>query len=50
MAWHEISGDVQLINNETELYRAVSAERLRNVSAEALKRENGVVLYYKSRK
>jgi hypothetical protein len=50
MAWHELSGDVELINRETELYRAVTAERLRDVSAEALRRGNGVVLYYKKRR
>jgi predicted Zn-dependent peptidase len=50
MAWHELSGDVELINRETELYRAVTAERLRDVSAEALRRGIGVVLYYKKRR
>jgi predicted Zn-dependent peptidase len=49
MAWHELSGDVQLINREAEIYRSISAERLRDVSAAALRPENGVVLHYKSK-
>jgi predicted Zn-dependent peptidase len=49
MAWHELTGDVEMINRETELYRAISAQHLRDVAANALRPQNGVVLYYKKK-
>ena len=49
LAWFELLGRAEDLNAEVARYRHITAERLREVAASAFRRENGVVLYYKSK-
>ena len=49
LAWFELLGRAEDMEKEVERYRSVTAEQLRTVAQSAFRRENGVVLYYKSR-
>ncbi|WP_455591990.1 M16 family metallopeptidase [Bacteroides sp.] len=48
LAWFELNGQVEDMEQEVERYRAVTAEQLRTVAQQAFGRESGVVLHYKS--
>lgn len=50
LAWFELTGQAEDIDLEVERYRAVTAEQLQAVAQQALREENGVVLYYKKLK
>ncbi len=50
LAWFELTGCAEDINLEVPNYRAVSVERLHEVSHRAFRRENGVVLQYRRQK
>ena len=47
LAWFELTGQAEDINREVPHYRAVTVGRLREVSHQALRRENSVVLHYR---
>ena len=47
LAWFELTGQAEDINLEVPRYRAVTVGRLREVSRQALRRENSVVLHYR---
>ena len=47
LAWFELTGCAEDINLEVPNYRAVSVERLHEVSRRAFQRENGTVLQYR---
>ena len=47
LAWFELTGQAEDINLEVPRYRAVTVGRLREVSYQALRRENSVVLHYR---
>ncbi len=47
LAWFELTGQADDINREVDNYRAVTADRLRQVADRAFRRENGVVLHYR---
>lgn len=47
LAWFELTGCAEDINLEVPNYRAVSVERLHEVSHRAFRRENGTVLQYR---
>lgn len=49
LAWYELLGRAEDMEKEVERYRAVTAEQLQEVAQKAFKKENGVVLYYKSK-
>ncbi len=49
MAWHELCGGAELVNTEVDMYRDISAERLREVACRSLRPENGVVLHYRKK-
>lgn len=49
LAWFELLGQAEDMEKEVERYRAVTAEQLQAVAQRAFRRENGVVLYYKSK-
>lgn len=48
LAWFELTGRAEDIDNEVERYRAVTPESLHATARQVLRRENGSVLYYKS--
>lgn len=48
LAWFELLGRAEDMEKEVERYRSVTAEQLQAVARSAFRRENGVVLYYKS--
>lgn len=48
LAWFELNGQAEDMEREVERYRAVTAQQLREVAQSAFRKENGVVLYYKS--
>ena len=50
LAWYELIGKAEDIDLEVERYRAVSAERLKQVANQVFRRENASILYYKARK
>lgn len=47
LAWFELTGQAEDIDREVERYRAVTAERLKDVAGEAFREENAAVIYYK---
>ena len=49
LAWFELLGKVEDLEKEVERYRSVTAMQLREVAQSAFRKENGVVLYYKSK-
>lgn len=49
LAWYELLGRAEDMEKEVERYRAVTAEQLQEVAQKAFRKENGVVLYYKSK-
>lgn len=49
LAWYELLGRAEDLEKEVERYRAVTAEQLQEVAQKAFRKENGVVLYYKSK-
>ncbi|KAB6343228.1 insulinase family protein, partial [Bacteroides xylanisolvens] len=49
LAWFELLGRAEDMEKEVERYRSVTAEQLRTVAQSAFRKENGVVLYYKSK-
>lgn len=48
LAWFELTGQAEDINEEVSHYRAVTVGHLREVSHQALRRENSVVLHYRT--
>ncbi len=50
LAWYELIGKAEDLDLEVERYRAVSAERLKQVACQVFRRENASILYYKARK
>ena len=46
LATFELMGDANLINQETEKYLAVSAEKIRQVLTKYVQKENCSTLYY----
>ena len=50
LAFFELLGQAEDINHEVEKYRAVTAERIKEVARKAFVRENCSVLYYKAKK
>ena len=48
LAFFELIGEAEDINREVEKYRAITAERIMEVSKQTFVRENCSVLYYKS--
>lgn len=48
LAWFELNGKAEDMEQEVTQYRAVTAEQLRAVAQRAFCRENSVVLYYKA--
>ena len=49
LAWFELLGRAEGMEREVERYRSVTAEQLQAVAQSAFRRENGVILYYKSK-
>ena len=49
LAWFELLGKAEDLEKEVERYRSVTAMQLREVAQSAFRKENGVVLYYKSK-
>lgn len=47
LAFFELLGRPQLINEEAELYRRINAEDLHRVAAQVFREDNAVVLHYK---
>ena len=47
LAWFELTGQAEDINEEVSHYRTVTIGHLREVSHQALRRENSVVLHYR---
>lgn len=47
LAWFELNGRAEDMEQEVERYRAVTAEQLQTVAHRAFDQKNGVVLYYK---
>ena len=50
LAFFELIGRAEDINNEVEKYRAVTAQRIKEVAQRTFVRENCSVLYYKAKK
>ena len=50
LAFFELIGRAEDINHEVEKYRAVTAERIKEVARQTFVRENCSVLYYKAKK
>ena len=50
LAFFELIGRAEDINNEVEKYRAVTAQRIKKVAQRTFVRENCSVLYYKAKK
>ena len=50
LAWFELLGKAEDLEKEVERYRSVTAMQLREVAQSAFRKENGVVLYYKSKR
>jgi len=49
LAWFELLGRAESMEREVERYRSVTAGQLQAVAQSAFRRENGVILYYKSK-
>ena len=49
LAWFELLGRVEDMETEVKRYRSVTIEQLQQVAQTAFRKENGVVLYYKSK-
>ena len=49
LGWFELLGKAEDLEKEVERYRSVTAMQLREVAQSAFRKENGVVLYYKSK-
>ena len=49
LAYFELIGKAEDMEKEVERYRSVTAMQLREVAQSAFRKENGVVLYYKSK-
>ena len=49
LAWFELLGKAEDMELEVQRYRSVTPQQLQRVAKKAFKKENGVVLYYKSR-
>ena len=49
LARFELLGKAEDLEKEVERYRSVTAMQLREVAQSAFRKENGVVLYYKSK-
>lgn len=47
LAWFELNGKAEDMEQEVERYRAVTAGQLQTVAQKAFDKKNGVVLYYK---
>lgn len=47
LAWFELNGKAEDMEQEVESYRSVTAEQLQTVAQKAFDKKNGVVLYYK---
>lgn len=47
LAWFELNGKAEDMEQEVERYRSVTAEQLQTVAQKAFDKKNGVVLYYK---
>ena len=50
LAFFELIGRAEDINHEVEKYRAVTADRIKEVAKRTFVRENCSVLYYKAKK
>lgn len=48
LAWFELLGQAEDMEKEVDRYRSVTAGQLQDVAQSAFRKENGVVLYYKS--
>ena len=49
LAWFELLGRAEDMETEVKRYRSVTVEQLQQVAQIAFRKENGVVLYYKSK-
>ena len=49
LAWFELLGRAEDMETEVKRYRSVTVEQLQQVAQTAFRKENGVVLYYKSK-
>lgn len=49
LAWFELLGRAEDMETEVKRYRSVTIEQLQQVAQTAFRKENGVVLYYKSK-
>lgn len=49
LAWFELLGRAEDMETEVKRYRSVAVEQLQQVAQTAFRKENGVVLYYKSK-
>ncbi len=49
LAWFELLGRAEDMGTEVKRYRSVTVEQLQQVAQTAFRKENGVVLYYKSK-
>ncbi len=49
LGFYEMLGDLELINRETELYRAVTKEQIRDFCRRTLREENGSTLIYNAK-
>lgn len=49
LAWFELLGKAEDMENEVDRYRSVTAEQLQHVARSAFRKENGVILYYKNK-
>ncbi|MGB4327436.1 MAG: insulinase family protein, partial [Tenuifilum sp.] len=49
LAYYEMLGDANLLNNELQRYSSVTSEDIRRVAANTLDVKNSSTLYYKSK-
>lgn len=49
LAWFELLGKAEDMEDEVDRYRSVTAEQLQHVARSAFRKENGVILYYKNK-
>lgn len=49
LAYYELLGDANELNNETAKYLAVQSEHIQQQANEIFRKENASILYYKSK-
>ena len=49
LAFYELLGDVNLINEEVAKYRSLTAEKIQTFAQKVFTKENSSILYYKKK-